>query len=768
MSEIRNLTRNGETFYPLTCSDAVLNRDGEPLGPVNDIFDISEYNASGTPPVLAKYETLSLALAAVPTSKQKGGMTIRYVQTSDNKYVQCRLMNNQWSTVESDWQGTDVIPSYNSVNLVESGGVKNEILSIHSEVFESTDAYLFTIPKKHYRFRTSGFEYHLSNGCFKFEIHNKLSIPALSDGYQYILYKYISDNEGVAVSSVYRDDAYTPTLDGVYVITFRKYVDDSTVNLTDADYEYIKNIKCHILNGNSLEKTLNDRIDEVQGDTDDIQELLFDETETVNITIEATHRLGYYYPVTGGKHYLVNFASSSNSDLTNIGVFAWTDEASLGNIATIDLGETKEVTVPALATRLYFYKNLYVESDTTLIVNITGLADIPYRIGELETQVSAITDVVFPYSSDAVFCDNIESNVLTEMYFPNITSSWKIANVTITSESVRFTLKDPNGDNIMKRYCLEDAVNPFYYGSDIIGYFMLHKLDEDYTIASSSGFSINVDVVTNINNSPRIKEYLNRKENIVLLGASLFGYKNDNVLLEYLTKKTNKFVINAGFPGSRGAYAVSTAGSSDWDKLSFVNVADCIVSGNYQSIETAIGNLGSSYSYFLDRLASLKTLDLTKPTIIFLGYGNNDITKGSPIGDLWAKEQSLSTYDKTALLGALNYGMAKIMQAYPNVKVVVNTPIWRMIGGTVDPEGGTTGDPVAPYEYTNTLGLTFYQYLEAIETNCKRCGVRVFDTFRMGGRCVFNWNYYSVDTTHWNKAGFDLFSTALAEESKNI
>ena len=103
MAEIRNLTRNGETFYPLTCSDAVLNRDGEPLGIVNDIFDISEYNASGTPPVLAKYDTLSLALAAVPDGKKKGGMTIRYVQTSDNKYVQCRLMKDSWSINTEDW-----------------------------------------------------------------------------------------------------------------------------------------------------------------------------------------------------------------------------------------------------------------------------------------------------------------------------------------------------------------------------------------------------------------------------------------------------------------------------------------------------------------------------------------------------------------------------------------------------------------------------------------------------------------------------------------
>ncbi len=48
---------------------------------------------------------MSLALAAVPTSNQKSGMTIRYVQSSDNKYVQYVLMKNQWSTSLSDWLG---------------------------------------------------------------------------------------------------------------------------------------------------------------------------------------------------------------------------------------------------------------------------------------------------------------------------------------------------------------------------------------------------------------------------------------------------------------------------------------------------------------------------------------------------------------------------------------------------------------------------------------------------------------------------------------
>ena len=140
MSEIRNLTRNGETFYPLTCSDAVLNRDGEPLGPVNDIFDVSEYNASGTPSVLAKYDSLSLALAAIPTSKQKGGMTIRYVQTSDNKYVQFRLSTQVFSLMTSEWEQCGVVnissrPNFdfsisdekgNVLAVLKDGGIKTK------------------------------------------------------------------------------------------------------------------------------------------------------------------------------------------------------------------------------------------------------------------------------------------------------------------------------------------------------------------------------------------------------------------------------------------------------------------------------------------------------------------------------------------------------------------------------------------------------------------------------------------------------------------
>ena len=66
----------------------------------HSIFDISEYTGK-------TYDTLSAALADIPDGKQKGGMTVSFVSTSDNsdnKYVQYFLTKDEWSLSEADWQ----------------------------------------------------------------------------------------------------------------------------------------------------------------------------------------------------------------------------------------------------------------------------------------------------------------------------------------------------------------------------------------------------------------------------------------------------------------------------------------------------------------------------------------------------------------------------------------------------------------------------------------------------------------------------------------
>lgn len=106
---------------------------------IDEVFDISVYNNNAT------YADLSAALgtdgANVPQTLRRGGMSVKFVHSVDNKYVQWRLMANSFSTIVSDWQGVDTEASPNSKNLIESGAV-----------FDNYEAIADTTPIEHTAF----------------------------------------------------------------------------------------------------------------------------------------------------------------------------------------------------------------------------------------------------------------------------------------------------------------------------------------------------------------------------------------------------------------------------------------------------------------------------------------------------------------------------------------------------------------------------------------------------------------------------------------
>ena len=94
------------------------------------VYDVSFYNNSTV------FESLSALLSSsnlstlIPTSVRCGGMSIRFIQSSDNKYVQYRLMATSFSTTVADWQGVDDEPTIGSNNLVKSGDVEKRLYNI--------------------------------------------------------------------------------------------------------------------------------------------------------------------------------------------------------------------------------------------------------------------------------------------------------------------------------------------------------------------------------------------------------------------------------------------------------------------------------------------------------------------------------------------------------------------------------------------------------------------------------------------------------------
>ena len=119
------------------------------------IFDVSVYNNG------AVFESIQALLSSsnlntlIPTSYRRGGMAIRFIQgseqSSDNKYVQYRLMSDTFNTTPANWQGVDDDPTAGSDNLVKSGGVFRQI-AIDKHTFVTVNPSDGSLKEKLYTF----------------------------------------------------------------------------------------------------------------------------------------------------------------------------------------------------------------------------------------------------------------------------------------------------------------------------------------------------------------------------------------------------------------------------------------------------------------------------------------------------------------------------------------------------------------------------------------------------------------------------------------
>lgn len=155
-TDIRQIKNKGEVFYPLTHVDAIVGDDGNSAidsyptagsgnlvssGGIHDfvldnaVYDISLAKATGG--VLAEYTDLAAALGTngvnVPASERRGGMSVKFVQTFDHKYVRFNYLledsttNSKFTSV-NNWQGvTEKAVASNIKNLIEGEGVAKAI-----------------------------------------------------------------------------------------------------------------------------------------------------------------------------------------------------------------------------------------------------------------------------------------------------------------------------------------------------------------------------------------------------------------------------------------------------------------------------------------------------------------------------------------------------------------------------------------------------------------------------------------------------------------
>ena len=473
---------------------------------------------------------------------------------------------------------------------------------------------------------------------------------------------------------------------------------------------------------------------------------------------------------------------SPNTEGGEISLFIQRDGATIGRCLVTDLSGWKT----KIHDILFFSGNKEYGFITFSDVSDQSISGDTYLLSEkvFDLSFSPIIEeyIISRVMIDAGQFDNIvkkpayinndsADSVISELYIPNALQYGTMHAITIVSKiengSSVIVINFLKSDDTYVCHCQVDGVDsnkifnvPIrlrkFDSYDNFGWIIINN-NVNY---ANSGIYYEYDnsIISDINNSPIIKRIVESEEQIVLVGDSLIGIANqDNILESFLMSRTNKMVYNIGFGGCRMAWLTSD-GSNNYDKFTAISLSDSLISKSYVAQIAANEALSNAHNYKV-RIADLKEIDLLKPTTIVCNFINNDLTSNVPIGALWQPGTDKAQFNKQTFLGAMNYFIANIAEAYPHVRFTFLTEAWRY-------KEDKNSISVPPYLYVNINDETSMQFRQSQYDNGYRLGVEIVDFTTLCNRNSYNMTYMTNDGTHFKTNGYDVFAKMLSNYVK--
>ena len=222
------------------------------------------------------------------------------------------------------------------------------------------------------------------------------------------------------------------------------------------------------------------------------------------------------------------------------------------------------------------------------------------------------------------------------------------------------------------------------------------------------------------------------KKKIVNFGDSIFGNfrdtneTTDKSISKMIEEATGATVYNAGFGGCR-----MSVHSTPWNAFSMYSLADSIASGDWTVQDNAL-TAGLLPDYFAETVAMLKTLDFSQIDFITIGYGTNDYS-----GNVFIKSTDATfTYEYQYFEGALKYSIRTILNAFPNLKIIVISPCWKWFPDSDGAYSYSADDA----QSENTRHYFLYDYVNACKDVCEEYHIPYIDTYYTLG-----FNQYSIN-----------------------
>lgn len=285
---------------------------------------------------------------------------------------------------------------------------------------------------------------------------------------------------------------------------------------------------------------------------------------------------------------------------------------------------------------------------------------------------------------------------------------------------------------------------PYSVSGSFVGKQELTDLPKNTTITSTPScklYKVNSGETT-------VKSKLQDKT-IVSFGDSIVGNASaPNDYPSVIAELTGANVINVGFGGCR----MSSHPIAAYDAFSMYNLVNSITTKDW-SKQDGVGS-DAEISNKEEHLAALKAIDWNNVDIITIGYGTNDAGGGV------ALDYDNDKFSTSSYLGALRYSIEKISTAYPHIKIMILSPIYRYWNDTNE-----DSDSKMIVQEDGSGSVHFYDYvdklIECAETDLSIPAVDMYRTIN------FNINtkdqYFESDGVHPNVKGLRVMGKRISE-----
>lgn len=242
-------------------------------------------------------------------------------------------------------------------------------------------------------------------------------------------------------------------------------------------------------------------------------------------------------------------------------------------------------------------------------------------------------------------------------------------------------------------------------------------------------------------------------KDVVAIGDSIIGKERyDGSVEAYFEEYSGLTMVNGAFGGNCASVGENADRYSYHEEsINLYQLAEAICYRDFgvQWADLAVSQ--AKIGYFEEAMGNLAAVDFRQTKALLLEFGTNDYLSSKEPDD------AENPFNKKTYGGALRYSVELIQKTYPDLEIVLVTPLFCHL-----PERENCFQE-------DFGGGTLDQYAEVAKKVAAEYGLYVIDVLGEVGIDETNYEeYMESGGLHLNKAGRELYARFLAEKIKNL